>query len=336
MKYTKEQLDFAVMHGVFTQEQKERFVSLIDENFNTVNPLQKFLLYAGALLIISALTWLLGESWVRLGHKALLTIASVYFFAFWGAGIIAKKAESALASNLLFCVSITVVPLITYAAMRVNGFWPDDTYGDFYVWIRGKWVVIELATIAVALPFLIKTKFPFIVFFIAFCLWSMSMDIVPILYKSNMFSWTERARVSVCFGALMLAGGYLMHLKYRRDYAFWMYVFALIALTSGLSVFYNDDACAMAILLAVHVLLCFVSLFLRERVFMVFGVIGTGEFLSRISYKFFEDSIMFPFALTIIGCLLIFAGIVYQKNRKKIDLFVNRLLPAHIRKYMPH
>ncbi len=76
------------------------------------------------------------------------------------------------------------------------------------------------------------------------------------------------------------------------------------------------------VLLLIHVAMCFISLFLEESVFMVFGVIGLVEFLSRLSFELFKDSMLFPFALTVIGILSIALGIVYQKNRQRIETTV--------------
>ncbi len=68
---------------------------------------------------------------------------------------------------------------------------------------------------------------------------------------------------------------------------------------------------------------------------MVFGVIGIGEFLSRLSYELFKDSKLFPFALTLIGLLIIASGIMYQKKRHSIENVMNKLIPEGIKKLRP-
>ena len=336
MKFTEKHLELAVQKEIFTQEQKEQFVEFVKKQDTEVNPLQKFLFYAGSLIIISGMSWLLGECWSDMGHGILLLVSSLYFVFFTFAGIlVSKKLKITLGGNLLFCIAIAVVPMIVYSILSLTGIWTGESYGDFYIWIRGKWIILELATIAIAVLFLLKVKFHFIVFIISFCLWYLSMDIVPVIYQKNAITWFERADISKIFGLLMVSAGYILHLKKKRDYGFWLYLFGLFTLTFGYSFFYNKNPLGFAILLLIHILMCFVSLFLEEPVFMVFGVIGTAEFLSRLSYEFFKDSILFPFALTFMGILIIALGIIYQKKRTQIENTVNRLIPECIKKLRP-
>ena len=336
MKYTEKDLDLAVKNNIITQEQKENFVTFIKGQNSISNPLQKFLFYAGSLIIISGMTWLLETCWSDMEYSALLIISSIYFVVFTLAGIIViNKLKIELAGNLLFCIAIAVVPMVVYSILNLFGVWKGDKYGDFYIWIRGKWIVLELSTIVVALLFLIKVKFHFIIFLISFCLWYLSMDIVPIIYKENWIGWIERANISKIFGILMIALGYILHLNKKRDYAFWLYLFGLFTLTFGFSFFYNASSKGFILLLIIHIVMCFISLLLEEPVFMVFGVIGIGEFLSRISYELFKDSKLFPFALTLIGLLIIASGIMYQKKRHSIENVMNKLIPEGIKKLRP-
>jgi 4-hydroxybenzoate polyprenyltransferase len=118
--------------------------------------------------------------------------------------------------------------------------------------------------------------------------------------------------------------------KFKKDYAFWIYLFGLITLSSGLSIFYNDNVFKFVLLGIANVLLILFSLFINRNVFLVFGTIGLTEFLSRLSWKYFEGSMFFPFALTLIGVLLIFSGIFLQKNRKRIEKNIMNKLPELI------
>ena len=337
MKYTEEHLQYAKDKGVFSDEQIINFKRLIDTDFNSSSKFQNILYYGGGLLIMSALTWLLLTNWDDFGAIGILIISTIYLFVFLFAGYyLYFHKKLTLPGGLLFCVAISVMPLLVFSIMRFFNFWPaDSAYSDFYIWVKGKWIIMEIATIAVALPVLFKTRFPFIVFLISFALWFMSMDIVPIIYSENSISWTNRSDISQIFGIAMVIVAYFLDLKSKKRYSFWLYLFGLITITSGFSVFYNRDTAALAILLAVHVCMIFLSLFLEQPVFIVFGMIGITEFLMRISYIWFKDSPVFPFLLTIIGMFLIFSGIVYQKNRIKIDSAIVKRIPKSIRWLRP-
>ncbi|MDR2760075.1 MAG: hypothetical protein LBB78_11930 [Spirochaetaceae bacterium] len=337
MKYTDEQLNSAVKNNIFTDEQVKSFREYIQGSNNQATKLQKVLYYGGGLIIISAMTWLMKKNWDIFGPAAITFFSAIYFVAFLFSGyIVFFKKKLEIPGGLLLSIPIAVTPLFVFSLLQVFNFWPQEwDYNDYYIWIKGKWVIIELVTILVAISIFIKTKFPFHVFLIAGTLWWLSMDIVPIIYEQTKLTWTERAIISDLFGLLMISIGYLVDIKSKKDYSFWLYLFGLIILTSGLSVFYNDNIFKFIILGIINVLLIFFSIFINRNVFLVFGTIGLTEFMSRLSWEFFEDSAFFPVALTVIGVLLIVSGIFLQKNKKKIDEYITNRFPDFILKLRP-
>ncbi|GHV95835.1 hypothetical protein AGMMS50293_21550 [Spirochaetia bacterium] len=337
MKYTDEQLREAVKNNIFTQEQMDSFKLFIRNSSSQVSKLMKLLYYGGGFLIISAMTWLIGSSLSAFGYGGIVAFVSIYFVVFLIAGyIVFFKNHLEIAGGILFSVSIALIPLLVFSILKLCDFWDAATqYDDFYIWIKGKFIVLELSAIAIAIPILLKTKFPFIFFLISFALWFLSMDIVPILIEETKITWTERAIISRIFGFAMIIIGYLLDIKYEKDYSFWLYLFGLLTLTAGFSVFYNSDDKMFIILGVIHIVMIFVSILLDRNVFLVFGTIGVIELLGRLSYEYFKGIFLFPFCLTIIGVLLICFGVCYQKNKEKIYNFVENKIPKLILNIRP-
>jgi hypothetical protein len=337
MKYTDEQLNDAVKNNIFTDEQVNAFRNHIQSLDNQITKLQKVLYYGGGLIIISAMTWLMKKSWDDFGPIAITIFSAIYFIAFLFSGyIVFFKKNMDIPGGLLLSISIAVTPLFVFSLLRTFNFWPQEwEYADYYIWIKGKWVIIELVTILVALIFFMKTKFPFHIFLIAGTLWWLSMDIVPIIFEKTRITWTERAIISDIFGLLMIGTGYFMDIKSKKDYSFWLYLFGLITLTSGLSIFYNDNVFKFVILGIINVFLILFSIFLNRNVFLVFGAIGLTEFFGRLSWEFFENSALFPVALTVIGILLIVSGMFFQRNKKRVDEYIANRFPNFILKLRP-
>ena len=337
MKYTDHQLNEAVKNAIFSNDQVNQFREFVKTNNNQISKFQKVLYYGGGLLIISAMTWLMKTSWNSFGTAGITFVSAIYFMVFFVAGyFVFFKKNMEVAGGILFSVSIGMIPLFVFSLLKVFNFWPQEwEYNDYYVWIKGKWVLLELSAIVVALPILFKTKFPFILFLISGSFWFFSMDIVPILYEKTYFTWTERAFVSNIFGLIMICIGYFADIKFKKDYAFWLYLFGSIAISSGISVFYNSDVSGFIVLGIVNILMILFSLFINRNVFLVFGTIGLIQFLARLSWKYFEGSVLFPFSLTFIGILLIIAGIFLQKNRKRIEERIINKLPLFILNLRP-
>ncbi|MCL1946730.1 MAG: hypothetical protein FWF51_06210 [Chitinivibrionia bacterium] len=350
MNYTDEQLNEAIKYDIFSEEQVAKFREFALKNGDIIfsseqvakskeftrtddaTKFQKTLYYGGGLLIISAMTWLMKISWDGFGINGIIAISTFYFIAFLLAGnYLQFKKNMEVAGGILFSVAVAMTPLLTFSILKRYDFFPMGwSYDEYYVWIKGKWIVLEISTILVALPILFKARFPFIVFLIAGSLWFFSMDIVPIIQEKQNITWTQRAEISNVFGFLMIAIGYFADIKFKKDYSFWMYLFGLLTLSAGLSVFESQYLDKLIIFGLINVLMILFALFVNRDVFIVFGTLGIMQFLGRLSWEFFRDSALFPFYLTITGILLIAAGIFFQKNRKIIEENVINKLPNFI------
>jgi hypothetical protein len=98
-----------------------------------------------------------------------------------------------------------MAPLAVYGIQESYGLWGQfgrpGTVHDFYVWIKGSWVFMEVAAIVAAVIALRFYPFPFIVMIIAFALWFMSMDLTPWIFGRSEFTWEERRAVSMWSGS---------------------------------------------------------------------------------------------------------------------------------------
>jgi len=70
---------------------------------------------------------------------------------------------------------------------------------------------------------------------------------------------------------------------------------------------------------------------LSRRVFAVFGGLGTAGYIGHLAYDIFKDSMLFPFALTLIGLGIIYIGVVWQKHEEAISSTLRNLLPSAMR-----
>ena len=179
-------------------------------------------------------------------------------------------------------------------------------------------------------------RFPFITFPIAFALWYMSMDLTPLFVGRYDFTFDERAWVSLIFGALLLVVAYLVDLRGKgEDYAFWLYFFGLAAFWGGMTSLNSDSEVSKFIYFLINLGLIGISLLLRQRVFLVAGSIGSFIYLGHLAWEIFEDSLMFPFVLTLGGLAVIALGVWYQKRRQAIEARLLGLFPASVRAAIP-
>src|SRR3954465_11418535 len=107
-------------------------------------------------------------------------------------------------------------------------------------------------------------------------------------------------------GGFVLLGTFFIDRRTPEDFAFWGYLFGLCAFWGGLSMMNSGSEVAKLVYALLNVGLIFLSVFLSRRVFAVFGSLGVFGYLSHLAYTVFENSIMFPFVLSILGIAVIF------------------------------
>lgn len=342
MNLAREDLKWAASVGLISTEQAEALWNAL-ENRDTTRPkfdLAHLAYYFGALVVISAMGWFMNLAWERFGGGGILLISTVYAFCFVLAGrTLWCKENLKIPGGLLFTMAVSMTPLAIYGLERLTGIWPQGdpgVYRGYHIWVKGSWFLMEVGTIIAGLVALKFIRFPFLTAPIAFSLWYMSMDLTPLLFGKTDFSWNERLWVSLWFGLAMLLVSYVIDRRTNEDYAFWGYLFGMLAFWGGLSLMESGSEFKKVLYCLVNISLMLLSVLLERRVFIVFGAAGVFMYLSHLAYEVFKDSLLFPFALSVIGIAIIYLGIKYQRNRELIERAILRLMPESLRRLLPN
>jgi hypothetical protein len=297
--------------------------------------------YAGALIVIGAMGLFSTLAFSQMGGQALAITAVVYAAVFWiGGHYLWTTKQLTTPGGLLIAIAVSMAPLATYGVQDALGWWgqfgrPGD-YKNFYPLIKGSWILMEVAAIVTAAIALRFYRFPFIVSIIAFALWFMSMDLAPWIAGAEYADWETRRQVSIWFGAAMLVVAYITdRVQKRGDFAFWLYLFGVMTFWGGISFTSGGTVLQKAIYCAMNVAFLFTGVFLARRVFAVFGVIGISLYLGDLANQVFKDSLMFPFALSLIGVAVIGAGLLYYRNQDRIAAWFEANLPEGVKQLRP-
>jgi len=300
------------------------------------------LYYFGGMLAIGAMTLFMTLGWELFGAWGVLALALGYLVgALLVAGNLMKKGLHTPA-GILATLAVCLVPLAVWALQKALGAWPDtvaDSYRDYHRVIHWQWITLELATLAAALVMLWRYKLPFMVMPVAVTLWYMSMDVARFLMEANGFDWQFRLDVTLVFGLFTCAVAVWVDLRTRRalmpedrqDFAFWLYLFGAIMFWAGLSMQNSDSEVNKFIYALINVGLVFLGAAIGRRVFTVLGALGVAGYLGYLSYRVFEDSLLFPFALTLLGLAVVGLGIWWQKHEAGLHARLASWLPAALR-----
>lgn len=296
--------------------------------------------YFGALVVIGAMGWYMSKAWEGLGGAGLFAVALCYAICFVLAGrMLWDRLGLRVPGGLLFTMAVGMTPLGTYGILRHFELWPQGDpggYHGFHFWVKGSWLALELATILAGLVALRFRKFPFLTAPIAFALWYLSMDLAPLIVGVPDLDWSARQWVSMWFGLATLVGAYAIDLRGRHeDFAFWIYLFGLLAFWGGLSSMNSNSELGKFVYCLINLGLIAVAVVLRRKTFLVFGVLGVSGYLGHLAYSIFNDSIWFPFALTFVGLAIIALGVIYRRNRDRIEFTFRQCIPVSMRNLLP-
>lgn len=289
--------------------------------------------YFGAMLMISACAWFLGDKWDVLGSRGVFITVLVYMLLAARLGWWLRGKGYLVGGGLLITVAVCLVPLLTYTVEDMLGLWPVGRPGDYeqyYPKIHGSWIVMELATIAAAALALRYVRFAFLTAPMAFSFWFLSMDLAALIMGDTYFDWDKRKWVSVAVGLLTMLVGYGLDRVLRRplessaeDYAFWCYLFGLFAFWGGLTAMNGGTEIKRLVYLAINIGLIGLAVKLRRATFLVFGALGVHIYLGHLAYRVFQDSFLFPFVLALLGLSLILLTVLAQRR-------LSRSFPASV------
>jgi hypothetical protein len=280
--------------------------------------------YFGAMLMISACAWFLGDKWEALGSPGIFITVLLYGLVAARLGWWLRHKGYLVGGGLLITVAVCLVPLLTYSIQDMLGIWPAEhpgSYERFYPWIHGSWIVMELATIAVAALALRYVRFSFLTAPIAFSFWFLSMDVAAWILGDAYPSWETRKWISVIVGLITLLVGYGLDRTLHKpgeprsqDFAFWCYLFGLLAFWGGLTAMDSDSEVRRLLYLLLNIGLIGLAVKLRRTTFLVFGALGVHLYLGHLAYRVFQDSFFFPFVLALLGLSLILVTVWMQRR----------------------
>ena len=335
MRFSSDDLRAATAAGAIDSKQLEALLSFLATRqpalpaaapkFDVVHVLW----YLGALVVISAMGMFSTLAFSQMGGQALAATALVYAALFGGVGhYLWAVRRLRIPGGLLIAIAVSMIPLAIYGVQDTYGAWNQfgkpGTVRDFYVWIKGSWIFMEIGTIAGAVIALRYYRFPFIVFIMAFALWFMSMDIVPWITGSPTGNWETSRRISVGFGLGIIALAVIVNMRQRSgDFAFWLYLFGVMTFWGGITASSYGTPVDKALYCAMNFGFLLLAAFLGRRVFAVFGTIGIAFYLGDLADKVFKDSMLFPFALSLIGIGVIALGLYYHRWQDSIRAWVD-------------
>ena len=298
------------------------------------------LYYFGGMLAIGSMSLFMTLGWSALGPGGLLAITLVNIvLSLLGARWLERRALPTPA-GILATLAIVMVPLAVWCGQNLLGLWPDGSdlrpFAAYHEYIDGRWLTLEAATLLAAVALFFRHRHPFMVMPVAVTLWYISMDLVDAVERHGQHDWTLYRDASLVFGLVMTLLAIWVDLRTRlagsrRDFAFWFYVFGVLMAWSTLSLHDSGSALGKLLYGTINVGLVFFGAAIGRRVFTIVGAFGVAGYLGFLSHDLFKDSLVFPFALCLLGLAVVAAGVWWQRREAAIQATLAARLPLFLR-----
>ncbi|MES2199740.1 MAG: DUF2157 domain-containing protein [Chlamydiota bacterium] len=336
MKIVKSDLDSAVQKELLSSDQAKNLWDHLESirthtgKFKTLHVLY----YFAGLLISTAMSLFLIKAWENGGALMALSGFFALIHAFIGDKLWKKNMK--IPGGILITAAVGLTPLFIYGFQKTVGLWPLDSFDNHYFLITGNQIFMELGTILAALTALRFYRFSFIIFPLALSLWLMSMDLIPLLLGANSFNSTERHLASSIFGLIVLISSYFVDKKFQTvDFAFWTYLYGMLTFWSGLSSMDTNTELGRFVFCLLNISFIFIAVYLRRKVFAVFGTFGVLIYLGHLAWHLFTDSYAFPLILTFLGLAILLICVKYQSRKNKIKAVIEKWIPSFLMKWRP-
>jgi hypothetical protein len=296
------------------------------------------LYYFGGMVAISAMSLFMTLGFERMGAAGLLAIGLAYLFACLKVADYFQARGLHVPAGILATLAVVLVPLVVWCVQSLMGWWPpggDARFSAYHTHINWRWLTLEFATLAAGAVMLWRYKLPFMVMPLAVTVWYMSMDAANALMQNEGFDWQFTRDVSLVFGMATCALAMWVDVRSRRsadaaarqDFAFWLYLFGALMFWAGLSLRDSNNEWGKFAYCLINGTMVFGGAVIGRRVFTVLGALGVAGYLGYLAHRVFQDSLLFPFALTLLGLGFVWAGVQWQRHESAIHARLSRFAP---------
>ncbi|WP_375055153.1 DUF2157 domain-containing protein [Zobellella sp. DQSA1] len=334
MKIHRQQLEQAAHRGLLQTEQVAPLWQFLEQDAPAGFRFAHVLYYLGGLIAMGAMTLFMTLGWQLYGGWALVGLGLLYALPALALAEGLQRRRLWVPSGIIAAFVICLTPITVYGLQYGLGWWdPALDYRQYHRLIHGRWLSLELATLAVGALMLWRYRQPFLMLPLAATLWYMSMDLTEWLIGRGEVGWNFRQWVSLWFGLSLVVLAFWVDIRNqsRRDFAFWFYLFGAVTFWGGLSLLLYDDGVQRLLFLLVNLLMILTGTLLARRVFVALGGLGVAWYLGWLAWDVFEDSLLFPLALTAIGLAVMGLGILWQRHQQRLTKRLQRQLPAELR-----
>jgi hypothetical protein len=276
----------------------------------------------GVILVIGAHAWWSTTGYESLGIGLVLALTVIWQVGFLVAAEWAKRSGYGILEAGFAGVVAFYTPLTIFSIERLLGArFEDNNYADFYPWISGGWVFMEIGAIAVAAALLWRYRRPFLLLPVSLFSGFLVMDATARILGNGLDDEKTLTRLVLAGGIALGLGAVTLDLRGWRRFAFWPHLTSIWLVAWGLPFCTGSHTWSLFAVAAVDLL---IGVWLARILYLAAGAI-----IGWIAISMNAHGAAFPFILMVGGLLFIVTAIWLAKAESPLRRWLaDRELPA--------
>ena len=340
-------LNLGVEKEIINETQKNSLIDLFNQNENEskqVPTVVKVFYYIGGFIMLCAMVALMSDTVQHSTYAMILMLGTLYAALFLGVGEFLWRKNEKLPAGILYFLFIAAIGLIIMDIEKMTGFFPHfsdmDRIPNYWDLCRFPVIVLSALTIVANTVLQRFRNASLLAVPTIFCSYAIYMTIVDFIYGDKNITLKIFFTSNMIFGAGLSVVGFIKDRLAKADYSKWMYfvgaaVFFMFAMffLNDLDIGTRQDQLICFILSLIYM---FIGLMIQRKPFSIIGILGMIEYIMYLEFENIQNNTTLLTSVVLItGLIILYAGVLYNKNVDKLRSFIESKLSEKIRKSLP-
>lgn len=345
-----EVLELGVKKNIITANQKNELLNLLEiKNFESppIPLIVKILYYIGGFTMLGAMIVLMSHTIQHSSYAVILILGTIYAVLFFMLGEFLWKRNEKLPAEILYFLFITAIAFIITDIEKMTGFFPHfsdfNKFSNYYEMCRLPVLAVSGLTIIVntilqkfrnASLLAITTIVPSYFIYMVCAHYIFNNKIWDSIY------WTN---CDLLFSIMLVIIAFIKDKMTKADYSKWMYFIGAVGIFKTMMTIFNEYDSTVVSIEIVQVkmfILCIIyftfGIIIQRKPFTIIGILGIIEYIMFLEFHLIKENILLlTSSILTTGLLILYAGVLYNKNSEKIIMLLEKMLPEKIRLYLP-
>lgn len=340
-------LNLGVEKDIINENQKNNLIDLFKQNSEEskqIPTVVKVFYYIGGFIMLCAMIALMSNTIQHSTYTMILLLGTLYAALFLGGGEFLWRKNEKLPAGILYFLFIAAFGFIVIDIEKMIGFFPHfsdmNKIPNYWDLCRFPILVLSLLTITANTILQKYRQISLLSLPTIFCSYAIYMTFIDFIYGWENITDEITYNTNLIFGIGLTIVAFVKDRLTKVDYSKWMYFLGTIGIFTFANIIFNNfttelwqNQLASFILSLIYV---FIGLLIQRKPFSIIGVLGVIEYIMYLEFSNMKDNtILLTSVVLLTGLIILYIGVIYNKNIDKLQNFLESKLPKNIKMYLP-